>query len=88
VNGSVDLDAAITLLKRRLASLPNVMATPAPEVDILQITPAGSLLCVRPFCRHEHFGQVCFDTNRMIREVFNEEGFPAPVQYLVVQNGT
>ena len=79
VNNSVDHHAAITLLKARLATIPNVLNQPAPEVDILQVTPTGSLLCVRPFCRNEHYGQVCFDTNRMIREAFGAAGYPAPM---------
>jgi small-conductance mechanosensitive channel len=51
----------------------------APDVDVLQFTPAGPLLCVRPYCRNEHYWQVYFDTNRLIREAFGEAGFPAPV---------
>ena len=33
--------------------IPNVLATPAPDVDVLQFTPAGPLLCVRPFCGNQ-----------------------------------
>ena len=86
VNGSVDPRSAIALLKKRVAAIPNVLATPAPEVDILQFTPAGPLLCVRPYCRNDDYGQVYFDTNRMIHEAFAEARFPAPAPYLVVQN--
>jgi small conductance mechanosensitive channel len=78
INNTVDHRLAIRLLKERLAGIPNVLATPAPDVDILQFTPAGPLLCVRPYCSHEHYWQVYFDTNRLIRESFGEAGFPAP----------
>ena len=54
-------------------------ATPAPDVEILQFTPAGPQLCVRPYCSSQHYWQVYFDTNRIIRETFGEVGFPAPV---------
>jgi small conductance mechanosensitive channel len=33
---------------------------------------------VRPFCDQAHYWQVCFDTNRLIRETFAEAGFPNP----------
>ena len=70
---------AIRLIKQRLSTIPNVLSSPAPEVDILQFTPAGPLLCVRPFCSNQHYGQVVFDTNRLIREAFDEAGYPSPM---------
>ena len=79
INNAVDHHEAIRRLKQRLAGIPNVLATPSPDVDVLQFTPAGPLLCVRPYCRNEHYWQVYFDTNRLIREAFGEAGFPAPV---------
>jgi small conductance mechanosensitive channel len=77
ISNAVDHRQAIRLLKDRLERIPNVLTTPAPDVDILQFTPAGPLLCVRPYCRNEHYWQVYFDTNRAIREAFGEAGFPA-----------
>jgi small conductance mechanosensitive channel len=67
------------ILKQRLATIPNVLATPAPDVDVLQFTPAGPQLCVRPYCSNQHYWQVYFDTNRLIRETFGEAGFPVPM---------
>ena len=55
------------------------LASPAPDVDILQFTPAGPQLCVRPYCSNDHYWQVYFDTNRLIREAFGEAGSPAPM---------
>jgi small conductance mechanosensitive channel len=34
---------------------------------------------VRPYCANEHYWQVYFDTNRLIRETFGEAGYPAPM---------
>jgi small conductance mechanosensitive channel len=34
---------------------------------------------VRPYCQNQHYWQVYFDTNRLIRETFGEAGYPAPV---------
>ena len=79
ISNSVNHHDAIRLLKQKLAMVPNVLATPAPDVDILQFTPAGPLLCVRPYCENANYWQVYFDTNRLIRESFGEAGYPAPM---------
>jgi small conductance mechanosensitive channel len=79
ISSTVDHHDAIKLLKDRLGRIPNVLATPAPDVDVLQFTPAGPLLCVRPYCSNDNYWQVYFDTNRMIREAFGAAGYPAPM---------
>jgi len=79
ISNLVDHRDAIRLIKQRSATVPNVLSSPAPDVDVLQFTPAGPLLCVRPYCRNEHYWQVYFDTNRLIREAFGEARYPAPV---------
>ena len=79
INNAVDHRQAIRILKEGLARIPNVLPSPAPDVEILQFTPAGPQLCVRPYCSNAHYWQVYFDTNRLIRESFGEAGFPAPM---------
>jgi small conductance mechanosensitive channel len=79
ISNAVDHRIAIALLKERLASVRNVLASPPPDVDVLEFTPAGPKLCVRPYCRPEHYWDVYFDTNRLIREAFTDAGFPAPM---------
>jgi len=79
ISHAVDHHDAIGRLKARLARVPNVLAKPEPTIDVLQFTPAGPLLCVRPYCSNEHYWQVYFDTNRLIRETFGEAKFPAPM---------
>ena len=78
IGNSVDHRQAIELIKQRLSRVPNVLLSPAPEVDVLQFTPAGPLLCVRPYCSNQHYWQVYFDTNRLMREAFGEAGYPVP----------
>jgi small conductance mechanosensitive channel len=79
ISNAVDHHQAIRLIKQRLVEVPNVLVSPPPDVDILQFTPAGPQLCVRPYCHNENYWQVYFDTNRLIRETFGEAGFPAPM---------
>jgi small conductance mechanosensitive channel len=87
LNHSVDHNAAIRLLKERLAKIPNVKADPAPDVEILDFNLAGPVLAVRPYCHTDHYWQVYFDTNRAIREAFGAAGFPVPEQHVVLRNG-
>ncbi|MDW3682207.1 mechanosensitive ion channel family protein [Cupriavidus sp. CV2] len=86
--GSTDAAAAVTLLKERLAALPNVLAEPPPDVEILEFTLVGPVLAVRPYCHTDHYWQVYFDSNRVIRDSFGEAGFaaPMPAQLVVLQN--
>jgi small conductance mechanosensitive channel len=79
INNAVDHRDAIRILKSRLQTIPNVLQNPAPDVDVLQFSPAGPVLCVRPYCSNANYWQVYFDTNRMIREAFGEAKFPAPM---------
>jgi small conductance mechanosensitive channel len=88
INNVVDHQTAIRILKSRISNIPNVLSSPAPDVDVLQFTPAGPVLCVRPYCNNAHYWQVYFDTNRLIRETFNEAGFPTPAPGFVVTGAT
>ena len=86
LNHAVDHNAAIHLLKERLVKIPNVISDPAPDVEILQFNLAGPMLAVRPYCHTDHYWQVYFDANRLIRESFGEAQFPVPEQHYVVRN--
>jgi small conductance mechanosensitive channel len=87
IGNSVDHRDAIRLIRQRLSTVPNVLASPAPDVDVLQFTPAGPLLCVRPYCSNQHYWQVYFDANRMLREAFTDAGYPVPMPGYSVQSG-
>ena len=81
---TVEPKVAVQLLKERLAKIPNVVADPLPDVEILSFTLNGPVLAVRPYCNNKDYWQVYFDTNRIIRESFGEAGFPAPQQHFQV----
>ncbi|MGC2323852.1 MAG: mechanosensitive ion channel family protein [Terriglobales bacterium] len=83
----VDPEAAVGLLKPALAKVPNVLADPAPDVEILTFNLAGPVLAVRPYCNNQHYWQVYFDTNKLIREVFARAGYPVPEQHYSVRGG-
>jgi small conductance mechanosensitive channel len=62
-------DAAIALLKQRISTIPNVLTAPPVEVSILEATPAGPILAVRPYCSNDHYWQVYFDTNTVLNNL-------------------
>ena len=85
LNGSVDANAAIALLKQKLLTIPNVLATPAPEVNILDFNLLGPVLAVRPYAHNDHYWQVYFDTNTLLRDCFGDAGYPAPEQQITIR---
>ncbi|BCL74310.1 hypothetical protein JHS3_00460 [Jeongeupia sp. HS-3] len=84
--GSADYQAAIAALKGRIAAIPNVLAEPAVDVEILEFNLVGPVLAVRPYCHNDNYWQVYFDTNKMIKDVLGAD-FPAPMpaQTVIVQ---
>lgn len=78
VANSVDPMDAIARLKASVAQIPNVATEPAPDIEILQFTPEGPLLCVRPYTHNRHYWQVYFDTHKAIVATFGAAGYPVP----------
>lgn len=81
---TVDPRDAMAKLKTRLTQIPNVMATPAPDVEILEFNAAGTLLGVRPYCHNNNYWQVFFDTNKAIQELGASNLWPVPAPHQVM----
>lgn len=79
LSGAADHRAAMALLREKIALVPNVLPEPKVDVDILDFTGLGPVLAVRPYCHNDHYWQVYFDTNKVLREALAEAGFPAPM---------
>jgi small conductance mechanosensitive channel len=84
---TVNPGEAARILRDRLVNIPNVLTNPEPSIEILGFNPMGVVLAVRPFCHNNHYWQVYFDTNRVIRESFSESQFPTPKQHFEVRQG-
>ena len=78
VANSVDPLDAIARLKATVVLIPNVATTPAPDIEIMQFTPEGPLLCVRPYTHTDHYWQVYFDTHKAVVATFGAAGYPVP----------
>ena len=86
VANSVDPLDAIARLRPAIAAIPNVLATPAPDIEILQFTPEGPLLCVRPYCHTDHYWQVYFDVHKAVVATFGAAGYPVPETPIAPRN--
>jgi small conductance mechanosensitive channel len=83
---SVDHNEAIKLLKDKVSKVANVKTDPPPDVEVLEFNFNGPVLAVRPYCHTDHYWQVYFDTNKVIRETCGAAGYPVPEQHFVVRN--
>ena len=86
IAGAADPRLAIDRLKARIAAIPNVAKEPSVDVTILNFTPFGPVLAVRPYCHNDHYWQVYFDANMAIREVLGDTAFPGPIYPIGVQD--
>ncbi|AOE87735.1 mechanosensitive ion channel family protein [Pseudomonas sp. TCU-HL1] len=86
LSGAADWQAAVAVLKGRIAAIPNVLTDPPVDVDILEFNLVGPVLAVRPYCHNDNYWQVYFDTNRVLKEALGTD-FPAPMpaQTIIVQ---
>jgi small conductance mechanosensitive channel len=78
IDNSVNVREAIDKVREAITRIPNVAASPAPEVEILQFTPEGPLLAVRPYTHANNYWQVYFDTHKAIADTFLAAGYPVP----------
>ncbi|MCC6473502.1 MAG: mechanosensitive ion channel family protein [Burkholderiales bacterium] len=74
----VDVHDAMRRLKEALAAIPNVAKEPAPDVEVIDFTPLGPVLAVRPYTHTDHYWQVYFATNKAITDTFGAAAYPVP----------
>ena len=78
ISSAADPEAAMQLLRGKLAAIPNVLSDPPIEVNILEFNLVGPILAVRPYCNNADYWSVYFEVNRVMAKVLSEAGFPAP----------
>jgi small conductance mechanosensitive channel len=83
VANGVNVNEAIERLRTAVNSVANIKRDPAPVVEILEFTPEGPLLCVRPFCHTNDYWQVYFDTHKAVATTLASSGYPMPMTPVV-----
>lgn len=78
LDSTADLDKAITLLKQAIQAVPNQYPDKPADVELFEFNERGPKLAVRPYAHTEHYARVYFDTNRVIYDVMERNGFPVP----------
>jgi small conductance mechanosensitive channel len=82
---SADVARAILLLREGLGQVPHQYPGLEGTVDLLEINDRGPRLVVRPYAAAGQYGQVVFDTNRMIADVLQRHSIPVPRPPVVLQ---
>jgi small conductance mechanosensitive channel len=83
---SVVPQEAIERFKIAVNGIQNVEQTPALEIGILELTPEGPKLCVRPYCHPSHYSQVLFDTYQAIIDTCVAANYPVPMTPVMQKN--
>lgn len=78
LSGAVDPAEATARLRDAVARIPNVQASPPPEVSLIDMNLLGPVIAVRPYCHNDHYWQVYSDTNEAILRTCRDAGWPAP----------
>jgi small conductance mechanosensitive channel len=78
IANGVDPREAIDKLRDAVTKIPNVSKNPQPDIEILQFTPEGPLLAVRPYTHTDNYWQGYFDTHNAIVDTFGQCGYPLP----------
>jgi small conductance mechanosensitive channel len=58
LSGAADHKAAMALLREKIATIPNVLAEPKVDVEIIDFNLVGPVLAVRPYCHNDNYWQV------------------------------
>lgn len=74
----VDVRDAIRRFQEALPTVPHVLSTPAPAVDIMEFNNYGPKLALRTYCNSGDYGKVVAATNLLINDVGIKAGWPAP----------
>lgn len=81
-----DIKKAKASIAKVLKANKNVLADPAPFVEVETLGASSVDLLVRPFCEGEHYFDVKYSLPQAIYNQFNKDGIEIPFQQIVVHN--
>ena len=71
---SKDLERTMAEVRERLLQVPNVLAVPAPEVNVSSFDEHCCTLAIRPYTHSDNFFQVQFDATNAMRDLLDGAG--------------
>ena len=71
---SKDLEKTMAQVRERLFQVPNVLAIPAPEVNVSAFDEHCCTLAIRPYTHSDNFFQVQFDATNAMRDLLDGAG--------------
>jgi small conductance mechanosensitive channel len=83
IHNDVSVADAITKLRAAVAKVANISADQVPDVELLNFTLEGPIICVRPYCANADYWQVLFDTNKAIANTAAANSWPTPESHAV-----
>ncbi len=83
---TVSIDKARKVAIEAMLSHPKVLKSPAPEVNVLKVGDGMTTLAIRPYCAQEHYWDVYFGIQELVKNAFDSNGVDAPVPHVVQLN--
>jgi small conductance mechanosensitive channel len=92
VDTVIAIDPAMSIEKARkvaieaLLKVPNVLSSPAPEVNVLKVGDGMTTLAIRPYCKQDAYWDVFFAAQEAVKNAFDANNIDAPIPHRVIIN--
>ena len=86
VDPGVNIEHARKVATDAMLSLPAVLKSPAPEVNVLKVGDGMTTLGIRPYCSQEDYWTVYFGAQESIKNAFDANGIAGPIPHRVIIN--
>lgn len=83
---NADIDEARRVAIQAMNSHPDVLDTPAPEVNVLKISDGFVQLAIRPYTTQEKYWNVYFGVQELVKKAFDAQGITVPIPTKIVIN--
>lgn len=83
---STDIDKARKVAIDAMLSHPNVLKSPAPEVNVMKVEDGFILLAIRPYTIQENYWDVYFGAQELVKKAFDINNISVPIPTRVVIN--
>ncbi len=87
---TTDIDEARRVAIEAMLVHPKVLATPAPEVHVLEVGGGMTSLAIRPYTIQEDYWEVYFGAQELVKKAFDKQGIagPVPTQVILTKSQT